>query len=112
MASPPGWRTLLRRPLAVLRAFPFTLGAIGVILLAGVATGTLWNPLRDRPLLDRVGYGPPALEHERWWTPMSGSVFALRPSGYIAALVVFGVLVGFAEWRLGTCTAAALTVPT
>jgi hypothetical protein len=112
MASPAGWRTLPRRPLAVLRSFPFTLGAIGVILLTGVATGTLWNGLRDRPLLDQVGYGLPALEHRRWWTPMSGSVFALRPVGLYRRARGVGVLVGFAEWRLGSRTAAAVIVAT
>lgn len=89
---------------------PFTLCAAAGIVVIGLVTGTLWDALRDRPLLDRVGYGLPALEHGRWWTPISGSVFALRPSGYVAALVVFVAFVGFAEWRLGTRVAAVVTV--
>ena len=110
MASPAGWRTLPKRPRAVLRTFPFTLGAFAVIVLVGLLSGTLWHALRDRPLLHNVAYGVPAIEHGRWWTPVTGSVYALQPSGYIAALLVFVILVGFAEWRLGTRATAIATV--
>ena len=110
MASPAGWRTLPKRPRAVLRTFPFTLAAFAVIVLVGLLSGTLWHALRDRPLLHNVAYGVPAIEHGRWWTPVTGSVYALQPSGYIAALLVFVVLVGFAEWRLGTRATAIATV--
>ena len=110
MASPAGWRTLPKRPRAVLRTFPFTVAAFAVIVLVGLLSGTLWHALRDRPLLHNVAYGVPAIEHGRWWTPVTGSVYALQPSGYIAALLVFVVLVGFAEWRLGTRATAIATV--
>src|SRR5262249_34901923 len=110
MASPAGWRTLPKRPRAVFRTFPFTLSAFAVILLVGLISGTMWDALRDRSLLHHVAYGLPALEHGRWWTPVTGSVYALQPSGYIAALLVFVILVGFAEWRLGTRTTAIATV--
>jgi hypothetical protein len=102
MASPAGWRSLPTRPRAVFATFPFTIGAFAVIVLVGLIFGTWWHALRDRRLLHSVAYGVPALEHGKWWTPVTGSLYALQPSGYVAALVVFVVLVGFAEWRLGT----------
>jgi lysylphosphatidylglycerol synthetase-like protein (DUF2156 family) len=112
MASPAGWRSLPTRPRAVFATFPFTIGAFAVIVLVGLIFGTWWHALRDRRLLHSVAYGVPALEHGKWWTPVTGSLYALQPSGYIAALVVFVVLVGFAEWRLGTRTTAIVTVAT
>ena len=110
MASPAGWRVVPKRPRAVLATFPFTLAAFAVIVLVGLISGTLWDALRDRRLLHSVAYGVPALEHGRWWTPVTGSVYALQPSGYVAALMVFVILVGFAEWRLGTRTTAIATI--
>src|SRR6266550_2522604 len=80
MASPAGWRVVPKRLRAVLATFPFTLGAFAVIVLVGLISGTLWDALRDRRLLHSV------------------------------ALVVFVILVGFAEWRLGTRTTAIATI--
>ena len=42
--------------------------------------------------------------------PVTGSLYAQQPSGYVAALLVFVMLVGFAEWRLGTRTTAIATI--
>src|SRR5690349_14402237 len=88
--------------LRVLAQVPFTLAVGGLVLLLGVVTGALWNPLVGRPLLDDVAYGLPALQEGRWWTPLTGLFFAQAPAQYVATLGSFLVLCGFAEFRLGT----------
>src|SRR5215204_5649039 len=67
----------------VVRRVPFTLGVVGLMLVLGVATGSLWNALQDRPLFEVVAYGLPSLEAGRWWTPVTGSFFALIPAQYL-----------------------------
>ena len=37
------------------RRIPFTLVVVAVMLVAGVATGSLWRSLRESGLMDRVG---------------------------------------------------------
>jgi hypothetical protein len=97
---------------AALRRIPFTLAVVAVMLAAGVATGALWSPLGASALWAHVAYGLPALEAYRWWTPVTGSVFAQTPLQYIPVAGGFLVLVGFAELRLGTRRTALVTVVT
>src|SRR6188474_3528491 len=68
---------------AALRRFPFTLTVVGILLLLGVVTQSLWDPLQDRALFPYVAYGLPSLEAGRLWTPVTGSFFALVPAQYI-----------------------------
>jgi hypothetical protein len=89
---------------------PFTLGVVLVMLAAGLVTGALWRPLGSSGLAQHVAYGLPALEAHRWWTPVTGSVFALVPLQYIPVAGGFLVLVGFAELRLGTRRTLLVTV--
>ncbi len=87
---------------AALRRFPFTLTVVGIMLLLGVVTQSLWNPLQDRALFPYVAYGLPSLEAGRLWTPVTGSFFALVPAQYIPVAGGALVLFGWSEWRLGT----------
>jgi lysylphosphatidylglycerol synthetase-like protein (DUF2156 family) len=95
---------------AVLRAVPFTVAVVAAMLVVGVATGSLWSPLVDRPLFDQVAYGLPALLEGRWWTPVTGSFFALTPLQYLPVAGGFALLVGWSEWRIGTRRAVVATV--
>ncbi len=99
----PQWRRVLGR-------VPFTVTVVVLMLVLGVVTQTLWDPLVDRPLFDQVGYGLPALRGGRWWTVLTGSLFALTPLQYLAVTGGFAVLVGWSEWRLGTRGTAIATV--
>ena len=94
----------------VLRRVPFTVSVVVVMLVLGVATRALWDPLVDRELLEQVGYGLPALRAGRWWTVVTGSLFALTPGQYLAVAGGFAVLVGWSEWRLGTRATAIAAV--
>ena len=96
--------------LRVVRRVPFTISVVVVMLVLGIATRALWDPLVDRGLFDQVGYGLPALRAGRWWTVVTGSLFALTPAQYLAVVGGFGVLVGWSEWRLGTRSTAIVTV--
>ncbi|WIX85926.1 phosphatidylglycerol lysyltransferase domain-containing protein [Amycolatopsis sp. DG1A-15b] len=88
--------TVLRRRL------PFTTGVLIAIIVAGIATGTLWDAASDRTWFGHVGYGLPALADGGWWTPVTGSFLALTPVFYLPVLLSFAVFAGGAEWRLGT----------
>ena len=94
----------------VVRAFPFTIGVVGLMLVLGVATQTLWDALVDRDLLDSVAYGLPALQDGRWWTPVSGAFFALTPAQYLPVAGGAAILLGWSEWRLGTRRVAIASV--
>jgi phosphatidylglycerol lysyltransferase len=99
----PAWRRFLAR-------VPFTVTVVVIMLVVGVATQALWDPVRDRPLFEQIGYGLPALRAGRWWTVVSGAVVALTPLQYVAVTGGFAVLVGWSEWRLGTRGTAIATI--
>jgi len=90
------------RAAAVAGRVPFTLAVVGLMLVLGVGTQALWSPLRERPLLDVVAYGLPALEAGRWWTPATGAFFALVPAQYLPVAGGALVMLGWSELRLGT----------
>jgi phosphatidylglycerol lysyltransferase len=92
------------------RRLPFTLAVVGTMLVLGVVTGTLWDSLEHRPLFDTVAYGLPAFQAGRWYTVVTGAFFALTPAQYIPVAGGFLLLVGWAEWQLGTRRAAIAAV--
>src|SRR3954453_8928022 len=87
---------------AVVRRIPFTTAVVLVILVVGIATGSLWTPISERTWFPDVAYGLPPLTEGAWWTPLTGSLLALSPIFYVAVIVSFLLFVGFTEWRLGT----------
>src|SRR3954470_3891329 len=91
---------------------PFTLSVAVLTLLAGLATTSLWRPLRHQSLLAAVSCGVPAFSAGRWWTPATGVLFAQTPLQYVPTLGSFVVLCGFAEYRMGTRRAAGTAVVT
>jgi lysylphosphatidylglycerol synthetase-like protein (DUF2156 family) len=99
-----------RTVVGVLRLIPFTLVVVAVMLVLGVATSSLWQPLVDQPLFADVAYGLPSFVDGRWYTLVSGSLFALTPSQYLPVAGGFLLLVGWSEWRLGTRRAAVATL--
>ena len=92
------------------RRVPFTLVVVGSMLLLGLLTRSLWQPLQDRPLFETVAYGLPALQSGRVWTPVTGAFFALVPAQYLPVAGGGLVLLGWSEWRLGTRRAVAAAV--
>lgn len=103
-------RTHRHPALIAARRLPFTGSVLLAMVAAGVATGSLWTPSADQPWFPMVGYGLPALTDGRWWTLVTGAFFALNPAFYLPVVGVFALLVGVAEWRMGTARAAAICV--
>ncbi|HWT33232.1 MAG TPA: phosphatidylglycerol lysyltransferase domain-containing protein [Microbacterium sp.] len=66
-----------------------TLLSVGVLLLVGVATGTLWRPFSNSPAWDALAYGLPAFEAGRWWTPITGTLLISHPALYGVTLLSF-----------------------
>ena len=98
------------RVVTVLRTFPFTISVVVLMLVLGVATGSLWNALNERDLFQTVAYGLPSFQAGRWYTVVTGALFALTPLQYVAVTGGFAVLVGWSEWRLGTRKVAVVTI--
>jgi phosphatidylglycerol lysyltransferase len=95
---------------SVARRIPFTTAVVLVILVVGIATGSLWTPIEARTWFPDVAYGLPSLTEGAWWTPLTGSLLALTPAFYVPVIASFLLFVGFAEWRLGTGRTAAICV--
>ena len=100
----------LTRVANLVRRVPFTVTVVGVMVVLGIVTGSLWSALNDRPLLDDVGYGLPSLRAGLWWTPATGAFFALVPAQYLPVLGGAALLVGWSELRLGTRRVAVAAV--
>ncbi len=92
------------------RRTPFTTVVVVVMLVAAVATGALWTSAPEQDWYSAVAYGLPAFEAGKWWTVATGAFFAMNPLYYIPVAGGFALLVGLAEWRLGTRRTAVITV--
>ncbi|MFD6133988.1 bifunctional lysylphosphatidylglycerol flippase/synthetase MprF [Isoptericola sp. NPDC060257] len=109
-AAPPPTASTTPGLLRTARRVPFTLGVVALMLVLGVVTGALWSPFEDHPWFDVVAFGAPAFADGRWWTPVTGSLFALEPWEYVAVAGVFLLLVGWTELHLGTRRAVVTAV--
>lgn len=94
----------------VLVRVPFTITVVALMLVIGVATGSLWMPLEHSSAWESVSYGLPAFRAGQWWTVVTGSFFAAVPVQYLAVAGGFLVLVGVAEWRMGTSRTVVVTI--
>ena len=94
----------------ITRRLPFTTALVALMIVLGVATQSLWSALEDRPLLDAVAYGLPALAEGKVWTPITGAFFALIPIQYLPVAGGAALLVGWSEWRLGTRKVAIASI--
>ena len=85
-----------------LRRIPFTLTVVGLTLVVGVAARTIWEPIWQADWFPQVAYGVPALQEAKVWTLLTGWLFAISPAQYFSGMIMFAVLVGACELRLGT----------
>ncbi|ALG15167.1 hypothetical protein AOZ06_30140 [Kibdelosporangium phytohabitans] len=107
----PVTRGSVRRAVTTLRQrLPFTSTVVLATLVLAVATGALWNAAEDRAAYPFVAYGVSSLEAGRWWTMLTGPFFAVVPWYYLPMVGSFALFAGFAEWRLGTRRAMAVTI--
>jgi len=94
----------------VLRRVPFTLTVVVLMLVLSVVYTTLWTPIEQLAVYPRVAFGLPALEAGRWGTVAFGAFFALVPVYYLLVAGGFALLVGFAEYRMGTGRTVVVTI--
>jgi lysylphosphatidylglycerol synthetase-like protein (DUF2156 family) len=92
------------------RRAPFTVIVVLVMLVAAVASGALWTSAPEHDWYSTVAYGLPAFEAGKWWTVVTGAFFAMNPLYYLPVAGGFALLVGLAEWRLGTRRTIVVTV--
>ena len=96
--------------LAVWRRLPFTTTVVLIMLVASIATGALWHAAEDASWYPYVAFGLPSFEAGRWWTLVTGAFFAVKPLYYLPMTGSFALLVGWAEWRMGTRLTVAVAV--
>lgn len=102
----PGWRG---SAIFLVRRVPFTTAVVVAMLVAGVVTGALWRPIETLRIYPWVAFGVPAFAEGRWYTLAFGAFFALVPVFYVFVAGGFALLVGFAEYRLGTVRTILVT---
>ncbi|MDF2442067.1 MAG: phosphatidylglycerol lysyltransferase, partial [Subtercola sp.] len=93
-----------------IRRAPFTAALIGLFLVAGIATGALWDPITRRSWYSAIAYGVPSTLDGHWWTVITGTFFARLPIHYALVLVGLIVGVGWAERTFGTFRAVGIFV--
>ena len=86
----------------LVRRIPFTATVVSITLVVGLLARTIFVPVSQETWYPYVAYGLPALREGRVWTLVTGGFFAISPVHYLTAILVFGVLVGACEIRLGT----------
>lgn len=89
---------------------PFTIGLWCLILIVGVATGSLWGSASDKTWYADVAYGVPSFGDHRWWTLLSSGAVETSPGIYVVSLIAVAAGIGWAEWRLGTARVFAVAV--
>ena len=93
-----------------LRRVPFTASVVLVTLVVGLVARTVWIPVWRAGWFTEVAYGVPALREGKLWTLLTGWFFYLTPGQYLTGLVMFAVVVGACEIRLGTRAVAIAAV--
>lgn len=94
----------------LLRRVPFTASLVIVTLLIGLVARTIWEPIWRAAWFPEVAYGLPALREGRIWTLVTSWFFYLTPGQYGSGLIVFALVVGACELRLGTRAVAVTAV--
>jgi phosphatidylglycerol lysyltransferase len=114
--DPGGRRTLSDRVRAVprfLASIPVTLLTLGLLLLAGILTGTLFAPADpDDVAITSLEFGLPAFLEGRWWTLFTGAVTFVEPEFYLFVGLLLAVGLGLYERRVGSLRAAVALLVT
>lgn len=105
-ARPVGFEALASRAAAslpgVLRRIPFTRSVVAVTVVVGLLTRTAFGPVTEQGWYPDVAYGVPALRDGQLWTFVTGWFFASHPLRLLGGLLLFALLVGSCELRLGS----------
>ena len=92
---------------------PVTLLTVGLLLLAGILTGTLFAPADpDDIAITSLEFGLPAFQEGRLWTLFTGAVTFTEPEFYLFVGVLLAVGLGLYERRVGSLRAAVALLVT
>lgn len=101
-SAPNPFQMLMRQAPVFFRRIPATLSMIALIVAIGLIFGTFWNPLVDQTeLFNTVAYGLPALQQGLWWTPITGTFFAITPWAYLITILAFWGM-AYLEYKRGS----------
>ncbi|GAA1834355.1 DUF2156 domain-containing protein [Pseudonocardia ailaonensis] len=92
------------------RRIPFTLSVLVATLLVGMFTRAIWEPVWRRDWFPQIAYGVPALREGKIWTVLTGWFFSLTPGQYATGLIMFALIVGACEIRMGTRVVAVAAI--
>ena len=96
-----------------LLSIPVTLLTVGLLLLAGILTGTLFaGTAPNDPSSPGLQFGLPAFREGRIWTLFTGAVTFSQPGFYLVVGAVLAVGLGVYERRVGSLRAAVALVIT
>ena len=96
-----------------LASIPVTLTTLGLLLLAGILTGTLFAAAEpDDSAITSLEFGLPAFREGRIWTLFTGAVTFTEPEFYFFVGALLAVGLGLYERRVGSLRAAAALVIT
>ncbi len=96
-----------------LTTIPVTLLTVGLLLLAGVLTGTLFAPADPTDsTITSLEFGLPAFREGRVWTLFTGAVTFTEPEFYLFVGAVLAVGLGLYEHRVGSLRALFALVVT
>ena len=96
-----------------LTRIPVTLVTVGLLLLAGILTGTLFAPADPTDsAITSLEFGLPAFREGRVWTLFTGAVTFTEPEFYLFVGVLLAVGLGLYERRVGSLRAAFALVVT
>ena len=105
--------TLIRHTGRAAGRIPATLSTAGLLLAAGIVTGTLWAPADPRlGWLHELGYGTPAVQDGRLWAFPVGAFVFPRPELYLLTGVLLVAVMGWYERRTGGLRAVAALLGT
>ncbi|PRZ40773.1 lysylphosphatidylglycerol synthetase-like protein (DUF2156 family) [Antricoccus suffuscus] len=94
----------------VIRRTPFTSTVCAITLLLGIVTGALWTDVTSFSWYADVAYGAPSFAEGHWWSIVTGAFFGLVPLFYLPIVAGFALLVGYAEYRVGTTRVAVVAI--
>ena len=89
---------------------PFTVTVVVLMLVAGLVGRTIWRPLWREGWFPAVAYGVPAVREGRVWTLLTGPFFAITPGQFVSGVLLFAIIVGACEIRMGTRVTAVTAI--
>ena len=94
-----------------LASIPVTLTTVGLLLLTGALTGTLFTPASETDsTITALEFGLPAFREGRIWTLFTGAVTFVEPEFYFFVGAMLAVGLGLYERRVGSLRAAVALI--